>query len=202
MTDESPTTEDRGRTRSVLIILSVLIAAAIVGLLVVGLTRDSDPLGISHDIADGKKVEAPDFTLPVFANGGSLGPEGTQVSLSDSRGTPVLVNFWADWCAPCHEEAPILERLYQRYGDRVQFITVNSEDEPSAARDFIKRHGVTFPVVRTGDDRVRRSFGALQMPETFVIDRDGTFGMVPFKGQLTVEHEDEIADYLDSVLTQ
>lgn len=189
-----------GRGRVVGVGLSVLLAAAFVTLLIVGLTREPASLDIDHRVADGERVMAPDFTLPVFANGGSLGAVGTPITLSKMRGRPVLVNFWADWCLPCHEEAPILERLYRRFGTRVTFLTINTQDDPASARDFIRRHDATFPVLRTPSDKVRLSFGTKQMPETYVIAADGSFGMKRFAGQLTVESEAEIADYLTRTL--
>lgn len=189
-----------GIGRLVGIAVGVLLSLGIVTLLIVGLTRDSAPINVDHRIADGERVPAPDFTLPVFANGGSLGPVGTPVTLSDLRGTPVIVNFWADWCPPCHEEAPILERLYRRFGARVAFLTVNVEDDPDSARAFLAEHHATFPVLRTGNARVRLLYGTKSMPETFVIDPDGSFGMTGFRGQLTVESEAEIADHLTQVL--
>lgn len=172
----------------------------ILSLLVVGLVKDSDPLELDRRFDAGERPTVPDFTLPIFANGGRLGDEGDPVTLSSLVGQPVIVNFWADWCEPCHAEAPILERLHREYGTRVVFLTVNSEDEPDNARAFLRKYEATFPVVRTGSGKVKSSFGTQQMPETFVIDADGRLGLKPFRGQLTESQAATIADHLDRVL--
>jgi cytochrome c biogenesis protein CcmG/thiol:disulfide interchange protein DsbE len=178
----------------------VLLIVAVLSLLVLGFVKDSDPLELDRRFSAGERPVVPDFTLPIFANGGRLGGEGDPVTLSKLVGQPVIVNFWADWCDPCHAEAPILERLHRRYGDRVVFLTVNSEDEPDNARAFLRKYGAKFPVVRTGSGKVRSSFGTEQMPETFVLDSDGRLGMKPFRGQLTESQAAGIGRYLDERL--
>ncbi len=180
----------------------MLFAAGLITLLTLGLLRNPDRLKLDHRFDNGERVVPPDFTLPIFANGGRLGAVGTPVTLSKLRGAPVVVNFWADWCTPCHDEAPILEGLMQRFGDRVVFLTVNSEDDPDNARAFLKRYKATFPVVRTGDSKTRRSYGTEQMPETFVVDPDGALGLKPFRGGLDVESAAEVADHLTAVLAK
>ena len=195
------TTDERTSTwRIAGITLAIVLSLGLITLLTLGLVREPDRLKLDHSFDNGERVVPPDFTLPIFANGGRLGPVGTPVTLSALRGTPVVINFWASWCAPCHDEAPILQDLQRRFGDRVVFLTVNSEDGPDEAREFIRRYKATFPVVRTGQDNIRRSYGTNQMPETFVIDPDGTLGMTPFRGGIDVESAAEIADHLTAVL--
>ena len=201
VTDQQ-THERASKGRIAGITIAIVLSLGLITLLTLGLVREPERLNLDHRFTNGEQVIPPDFTLPIFANGGRLGPDGTPVTLSKLRGTPVVVNFWASWCAPCHDEAPILQDLQRRFGDRVVFLTVNSEDGPDEARAFLKRYHATFPVVRTGQDTIRRSYGTNQMPETFVIDPDGALGMQPFRGGIDVESASEIADHLTRVLAQ
>lgn len=190
------------RGRIVGVALSGLLALGLVLLLVLGLTRDGASLRIDHAIDAGERPVPPDFTLPVFANGGSLGAPETPVTLSTLTGRPVVVNFWASWCGPCANEAPILERIHRRYGGKVLVLGVNSEDDPTKAREFLAQYGITFPNVRVGESNVRLTFDTTKMPETFVLDPDGRVGLKPYRGELTAESEDEIAAHLDAVLAR
>lgn len=183
--------------------VSAILIIGLVTLLVLGLVKDSDSLQLDHKIAEGQRVTAPDFTLPLFANGGELGAVGTPVTLSKLRGRPVIINFWASWCRPCHDEVELIKRLDARFRAKgVVMLTVNSEDDPTDAQQFLDKYQAKFPVVRTGDSGVRDLFRTAQMPETFVIDPDGTFGLMPFRGALTIEDEATIADHLTQVLTR
>lgn len=110
---------------------------------------------------------APGFTLP------RLGGTGT-VSLAALRGHPLVLNFWASWCDPCKSEAPVLERDWMRYRARgIVFVGVNYHDVTSDARRFVAAHGLTFPMLQDGSGRVTGSYGILQVPETYVLDRQG-----------------------------
>jgi cytochrome c biogenesis protein CcmG, thiol:disulfide interchange protein DsbE len=110
----------------------------------------------------------PDFELSTL--------DGDTLSSEDLKGHPVVVNFWASWCIPCREEAPLLERTWRRYkDDGVMFVGVNIKDAESDARAFIDEFDITYPVVRDLDQRLTRSFGVRGLPETFFIDHKWTF---------------------------
>ena len=115
---------------------------------------------------------APDFTLPV------LPPYredwGETLRLSDHLGKkPVVLNFWASWCLPCYEEAPVLEATWRRYRDRVLFLGINTQDKEEEALRFIAQFGLTFPQVYDPRGRVGVDYGMYGVPETFFIDREG-----------------------------
>jgi cytochrome c biogenesis protein CcmG/thiol:disulfide interchange protein DsbE len=95
----------------------------------------------------------------------------------------VVLNFWASWCGPCKDEAPVLAELAHRYGDKLDIVGVNSQDDIGDARSFAQRYGLDFTVVHdTGP--VYRKWGLGGLPETFVIAPDGKV-IKHFPGQIT-----------------
>jgi len=109
---------------------------------------------------------APEFTL---AN-----PAGKRVALKDFRGKLVLLNFWATWCAPCREEMPAMERLYQRYKDRgFAILGVNVKDDKKSALSFLKELKITFPIALDPQGEAGLLYGAWGLPTTYLIDPKG-----------------------------
>jgi cytochrome c biogenesis protein CcmG/thiol:disulfide interchange protein DsbE len=87
-------------------------------------------------------------------------------------GQVTLVNVWASWCVPCHDEAPLLERLAQ--DRRFQIVGINYKDQPDNARRFIGRYGNPFVAVGADPNgRAAIDWGVYGVPETFVVGRDG-----------------------------
>ena len=109
---------------------------------------------------------APNFVVPLF--------DGGDLALDDLQGSVVVVNFWASWCPPCREEAPVLERAWQDYKDKgVSFIGVAYKDNSAKAMAFNEEFNITYP---TGEDqygRIYRSYRVTGVPETFLIAKDG-----------------------------
>jgi cytochrome c biogenesis protein CcmG/thiol:disulfide interchange protein DsbE len=96
-----------------------------------------------------------------------------KVSLASYRGKPVVLNFWASWCEPCKTEAAVLERDWASYRNRVVFLGVDYHDLASDARRFVSAHSLTFPMLEDGSGRVTGSYGISQVPETYVLDKQG-----------------------------
>lgn len=89
------------------------------------------------------------------------------------RGTPVVLNFWGSWCLPCLDEHPLLVELKQKHG--VTILGVNHKDQATNARRFLARYGNPYASIGTdGDGRAAIEWGVYGMPETFVIDGQGT----------------------------
>ena len=109
---------------------------------------------------------APDFTLTLS--------DGREVRLSDYRGQPVIINFWASWCAPCRAEALTLQETHVRYQDRgVIILGINLWDSEEAAAEFRKVFGQTYPSGPDPNGKIAIEYGVSGIPETFFITPDG-----------------------------
>ncbi len=109
---------------------------------------------------------AADFVLTLL-DGGSF-------RLSDRKGSPVIVNFFASWCIPCKIEAPVLEKVSQDYRERgVMVVGVAIQDTESKARDFVEELGLTYPTGLDADGSIKESFGVFGIPMTFFVDKEG-----------------------------
>jgi cytochrome c biogenesis protein CcmG/thiol:disulfide interchange protein DsbE len=117
--------------------------------------------------ARGERPAAPDFTLERLDQQGDL-------TLSSLRGKAVVLNVWASWCIPCKDEAPFLEQVWQQKRKRdVVVVGLDAKDFRADARRFMKRFGLTFPIVYDGPGDSLGGYGVTGFPETFVIDREG-----------------------------
>jgi cytochrome c biogenesis protein CcmG, thiol:disulfide interchange protein DsbE len=167
---------------------AVLAAAALVGLLVYGVAQKSDNRTLDQAVAKGTAPVAPDRALPVLDGNG-------QRTLASFRGKPVVLNFWASWCTPCRQEAPLLERAQKRlvaHGGTVVGITFR--DATPDARAFVRKFGLTYPSLRDVDGKLAESYGTRALPETFVLDRAGRVRAIS-RGVVSQR-------FLDSALTE
>ncbi|MBI1882030.1 MAG: TlpA family protein disulfide reductase [Chloroflexi bacterium] len=133
----------------------------------------------------------PDFTLSLF--------EGGQLTLSELRGQVVVVNFWASWCVPCRDEAPILERAWRRYRDRgVLFIGIDYLDTDQPDQAFLAEFGITYPNGPDVGTKIARQYRITGVPETFFVARDGQLGDMVI-GPLT---EERLTGAIDRLLQE
>jgi cytochrome c biogenesis protein CcmG, thiol:disulfide interchange protein DsbE len=147
--------------------LVIVVAAALVGLLAYGVSKQSADTTIDAALANGERIEAPERKLAKLGEAGTGG-------LSDYRGKVVVLNFWASWCDPCVDELPLLERTHRRIErDNGLVLGVNYKDLSTKALGFKQKFGLTFPVLRDPEGRYAEDYASRAFPETFVIDRKG-----------------------------
>ncbi len=149
----------------------VATVAGLTALFMFGLLRGSPDRDIPSNFL-GRAV--PDFDLPVLER--YMAEFGPRMTLDDVRGRPLVINFWASWCGPCYEEAPHLQRAFERFGDEVLFIGIQTQDRDgrAAGRAFVDRFGLTFPNLFDADSRTSIAYGLFGVPETFFVHADGT----------------------------
>jgi cytochrome c biogenesis protein CcmG/thiol:disulfide interchange protein DsbE len=140
---------------------------AVLGLLAIVTLRANRPASIAVALARGETPEAPPFTLP------RLDAEGT-LDLASLRGRVVVINFWASWCIPCRDEAPVIEATWERFKNRgVVVLGVDVQDLIPEALRFLRETKTTYPQVRDKDNMVYRAYGLTGVPETFFVDHAG-----------------------------
>lgn len=120
----------------------------------------------------------PDFSLTLYRGYEYNGQ--TQVKVSELRGKIVFINFWASWCKPCEQEAPILEQAWQYYrpGGRALFIGVDYVDTEPAARIFLEKFHNTYPNGPDVGTAVSQLFRIKGVPETYILDANGVLRYV------------------------
>ena len=164
-----PVAETAPRTRRWLVALPLMGFAALAALFLMRLYGD-DPSKIPSALIG---RPAPQTSLPPLEG---LKREGAQVPGLDPavfKGKVSVVNVWASWCVPCHDEAPLLTELGK--DTRLQMVGINYKDAPDNARRFLGRYGNPFGVVGVdGNGRASIEWGVYGVPETFVVGREGT----------------------------
>jgi cytochrome c biogenesis protein CcmG, thiol:disulfide interchange protein DsbE len=113
--------------------------------------------------------QAPDFEVRLFGQPGSASGPWRLSSLPDQ---PVVVNFWASWCLPCEDEAPVLERVARRYRDRVAFIGIDVQDSEASARAFLDRYRITYPNGPDLGGEISIDYGMSGVPESYFVSLD------------------------------
>ena len=163
---------------------AILIALLFLALLGFGVLAQSPTTTIDDSLAKGQAAPAPAFSLAVLRHG-NLGPRlGPQLaaplrdgrlSLRELRGVPVVLNFWASWCPPCAQEAPLVERAW-RVDARprgVLLLGLDMQDLTSDAAGFMNRFRDDYLNIRDPTNDVARRYGVTGLPETFFISRSG-----------------------------
>ncbi|HUN77439.1 MAG TPA: TlpA disulfide reductase family protein [Solirubrobacteraceae bacterium] len=149
--------------------LACVCGAALLGLLLYGVTHQAPSRSLDEALSHHDPPAAPEASLsrPRLQGGGSS-------SLAAYRGRVVVLNFWASWCEPCQQEAPLLEqaqRELQAHGGTVLGVTY--DDNTADSRSFVSQYHLTYPNLRDVDDTLANAFGTTKVPESFVIDRAG-----------------------------
>jgi peroxiredoxin len=108
---------------------------------------------------------------------------GNMTPVSASSGKPKLINFWASWCPGCHDEAESLNRIYAKYKDEVEIISVNvtTEDTVEEAQAFLDAYDIQMPALLDEDGTVSAQYMITAIPTNFFVKRDGTIHKITYE---------------------
>ncbi|MDI4234347.1 MULTISPECIES: DsbE family thiol:disulfide interchange protein [unclassified Bradyrhizobium] len=181
-----PLAETAPRSRRWLVALPLVVFAALAALFLLRL-YGGDPSRIPSALIG---RPAPQTALPALEG---LVRDGTQVPGLDPaafKGKVSLVNVWASWCVPCHDEAPLLTELAK--DNRLQLVGINYKDAPDNARRFLGRYGNPFSIVGVdANGRASIEWGVYGVPETFIVGREGTI-VYKMVGPVTPQNFDSV----------
>ena len=134
---------------------------------------------------------APGFSMSLMGGG--------ELSLADLQGKLVMLDFWASWCPPCRDEAPVLAQIYGEYRDKgVEFVGVNLWDQAGDAELFVQQEGHQYPNGVDEGGKIAISYGVRGIPEKFFLSRDGLI-VRKFSGPMDVE---KLRGILDTMLLE
>lgn len=136
---------------------------------------------------------APDFTM--------VDSDGVEHKLSDYRGKPVVVNFWASWCGPCKMEMPHFQTAWETYGEDVEFLMVNMStgmgDSREKSSKFLTDGNFTFPVYYDDNSEAAINYGISGVPMTIFVDAEGYIQNIA-RGMLT---QDRLESAIQSLMS-
>jgi cytochrome c biogenesis protein CcmG, thiol:disulfide interchange protein DsbE len=151
------------------------VVAVLGGLFFFGLTRTDK----NRDIpAATVNQPARDFNLPVYER--YQAEYGPTFKLSEYKGKPMIINFWASWCPSCIEEMPLLEATWQEYKDEILFVGIQTQEKgdiKALGNEFLDRFSITYPNIidsTDGKSLAAIDYALFGLPETFFIRADGT----------------------------
>jgi cytochrome c biogenesis protein CcmG, thiol:disulfide interchange protein DsbE len=154
-----------GRLKLAAQVLALALVTGLFALLVWKLATQDE--GAAPKLGRGETPPAPGFRLDRLDRPGKL-------SLASYRGRPVVLNFWASWCVPCKQEAPLLESVWRRYRDRgLVVLGIDINDLRGDARRFARENKMSYPLVYDGPGRTTTRYGLTGVPETFFVARNG-----------------------------
>ena len=155
-----------GQIYAMVMIGTGLVAFGIVLMLLLNKAEQTDSSADFSAVPMEVDYPAPDLRLQDL--------DGNTFSLLDYRGKVVLVNLWATWCPPCREEMPTLNAFYESYRRMgFELIAINQEEPHDVVEAFVVEFGLSFPVWLDPDYLAQRNFHTMNLPSSYVIDRDG-----------------------------
>ena len=150
--------------------IGVTLAVLVLGSAWLWWTRPPATAAATTASGAGVGLPAPDFTLPTL--------DGGTFTLSEQRGKPVVLNFWATWCIPCQRELPALQRAAAQHQGAVVFAGVDQGETIEAVQRFLGDMDVTFTIPLDGQGDVGSQYNVKGLPTTYFIDADGVIRSV------------------------
>jgi len=153
----------RQNGRLLLTVFLILVVA--IPIILISLKERGSFSKLTRPLQEGRP--APDFSFPDL--------NGNEVSLSDHRGSVVLVNIWATWCPPCRDEMPSMQKLYDRFkGEHFEILAVSIDaDGREAVAPFMRKMNLTFPALLDPKGMIQGLYRITGVPESFIVDREG-----------------------------
>jgi peroxiredoxin len=130
---------------------------------------------------------APDFELELL--------DGQYTTLSNYRGQPVLLNFWATWCGPCEVEMPFFQSQYEQHGSNFSILAINNAEQAHRVQQFVDRHALTFPVLLDHDASVQKLYQVRGYPTSLLVDAEGIIRVY----HVGVMSEKQLSKYLQEL---
>ena len=175
-----PAGEAASRSRWPLRVLALSVVAALLLLLAWATLTAGRGRTLVARVAKGERPPAPGFKLAVIWPRAETWPPALRPALADRRlalpelrGHPMVINFWASWCTPCREEAPILAAAARSHAGQVTFLGVDVLDLPTDALAFLREFDVPYVSVRDRLNKAFDDYGLIGVPETYYVDRRG-----------------------------
>ena len=156
-----------------------------------GIVAQAEPAGSAFDDLDTSPqvgALAPNFRLQTL--------DGDEVLLSDLRGRPVFINFWATWCFFCISEMPAIQKLAAEYGDAAVMLGVNVAEPVEDAETFATNFEISYPLVLDSDREVTEAYQVRSMPTSVFVDANGVIQAFGFGAMFP----DQIRENLDPLV--
>jgi len=132
------------------------------------------------DSSNGISRTAKNFKLPSFS-------DNANYQLEQFKGKPVIINFWASWCAPCRQEMPFLENVWKTHKEKeLVLLGINVLDDKDEAEDTIQEFGITYLNLYDPEGEIKEKYNLLALPVTYFIDKEGNISKInygPFLGK-------------------
>ncbi len=164
----------------VLRLLAVVFVLALLGILILQLRSTNSGGRFVASINAGKDPPAPAFQLSVLWREAPTWPSAAfpllaadRLALRSLRGRAVVINFWASWCVPCRDEAPVLDAGARAYAGKVVFLGVDVQDLSGEARHFARRYKMNYGSVTDRSNWAYDNYGLTGVPETYYVDTRG-----------------------------
>lgn len=156
----------------------------LISIVVVGACQ---PRAESNNVRADEPIFAPDFRLRAL--------DGTVYTLSELRGTPVIINFWATWCVPCMTEMPALQEIADIYSGRLVLLGVNLRETRDVVAAFVEERAIRFPILLNPPDSVVLAYQVMNLPQTILISARGEMVYRQFGAVEIAALSQQIADY-------